>query len=537
MAEIDAGTLPPGTELQCDVCIVGSGAAGITLAHRLKNTRKRIIVLESSLFNVRDPFAPQQLEAVQRFQTTSGEDARIFLDRARAEAPPELDVQAHNQDGHRYEDPATQPLYRGQLTAEMQRIDPRFLLRSRIRVYGGTTNCWGGWTRTLSPIDFDRSDLDPAYAWPIGYRDLYEPYKAALAYCSLRNIDPNDYDVPNAWVGKTQIPIAPIPPGPRLRTGVFSVMNGQGPHVDGALDFQHVWGPSLVSSENVTLVRNANVRRLEAPATTIDRAHAQNIDRTGGSPKPGNVVFSVRAKQYVLAMGGIETIRLLLLSKPGGLGNGSGTLGRYFMVHPLNQNAGYVDLTRTAPQNVVNFYTGFPRLKDDPYPPNIFATFVPSDATLRAERIGNFRSMVDFNSGSINLNWEQIPNPFSRIALAETRDMFGDREVLLDWKTLPIDATTARKAIDLTVAEMVRLGYARTGGGDPVITAPGDHHMGATRMSREPRNGYVDANCRSHEIANLYVASSSVFSTGGVSNPTLTIIALAVRLADYLARF
>lgn len=161
---------------------------------------------------------------------------------------------------------------------------------------------------------------------------------------------------------------------------------------------------------------------------------------------------------------------------------------------------------------------------------------MPTDETLVADQLGNFRALVDFNSGNINLNWEQIPNPNSRITLGPTRDMFGDPVALLDWNTTAFDERTARTALKLTVDELKRLGYATDGGGNPVITAPGDHHMGATRMSSDPRNGYVDADCRSHEIANLYVSSSSVFVTGGVSNPTLTIIALAVRLADHLAR-
>jgi choline dehydrogenase-like flavoprotein len=142
---------------------------------------------------------------------------------------------------HRYEDPNTQPLYEGELTSQMQQIDPRLLLRSRIRVYGGTTNCWGGWTRTLSPIDFERSDLDPTSAWPIDAAEVHPYYVAALHDCSLGDFDPDDYDRPEAWVGRTEAPIAALPEATgALRTGVFRIMNGSGPALDGALDFQHV---------------------------------------------------------------------------------------------------------------------------------------------------------------------------------------------------------------------------------------------------------------------------------------------------------
>jgi choline dehydrogenase-like flavoprotein len=153
-------------------------------------------------------------------------------------------------------------------------------------------------------------------------------------------------------------------------------------------------------------------------------------------------------------------------------------------------------------------------------------------------RIGNFRAMVDFVGGNINLNWEQVPNPASTITLSPTRrdPLFGDPEVRLDWRITEPDLRTAALAIEYATKELTKLGYASGGTSNPTITAAGDHHMGATRMSADPRHGYVDANCRAHEVDNLYILSSSVFSTGGVSNPTLTIIALAARLGAHLAR-
>src|SRR5688572_33291603 len=101
MAEIDAGKLPPNTELDGDICIVGSGAAGITLAHRLLASGKKVLVLESSLVNVRDALAEAQRETVQQFESTSAEPAQEALSRAAS------DASAGNSDGHRYEDPAT----------------------------------------------------------------------------------------------------------------------------------------------------------------------------------------------------------------------------------------------------------------------------------------------------------------------------------------------------------------------------------------------------------------------------------------------
>jgi choline dehydrogenase-like flavoprotein len=64
--------------------------------------------------------------------------------------------------------------------------------------------------------------------------------------------------------------------------------------------------------------------------------------------------------------------------------------------------------------------------------------------------------------------------------------------------------------------------------------AGGKHHIGTTRMHADPKQGVVDPDCRIHGLANLYVAGSSVFPTSGYANPTLTIVALALRLADHL---
>jgi choline dehydrogenase-like flavoprotein len=72
--------------------------------------------------------------------------------------------------------------------------------------------------------------------------------------------------------------------------------------------------------------------------------------------------------------------------------------------------------------------------------------------------------------------------------------------------------------------------------GWPTLMPTSKHHMGTTRMSQDPRLGVVDKDCRVHEVGNLYIAGSSVFPTAGMANPTLTIVALAVRLADHIKR-
>jgi choline dehydrogenase-like flavoprotein len=136
---------------------------------------------------------------------------------------------------------------------------------------------------------------------------------------------------------------------------------------------------------------------------------------------------------------------------------------------------------------------------------------------------------------------EQAPNPESRVVLSRERDALGCLRVALRWRTSPIDKRAARRAHEIFGEELWRAGAGRLQssleGEDkpwPTRLRGARHHMGTTRMHSDPRRGVVNADCRVHGIGNLYVAGSSVFPTSGAANPTLTIVALALRLAGHL---
>jgi hypothetical protein len=147
------------------------------------------------------------------------------------------------------------------------------------------------------------------------------------------------------------------------------------------------------------------------------------------------------------------------------------------------------------------------------------------------------------NKGAwIDLNFEQRPNWNSRVQLGPDRDMFGQRRVHVDWRLSDTDGQTAKRALELAAQEFGRLGLGRCRinfdfGKDahwPSNMIASCHHSGTARMADTPTRGVVDANCRVHSVDNLYVAGSAVFPTAGYANPTLTIVALAQRLAEYL---
>ncbi len=130
---------------------------------------------------------------------------------------------------------------------------------------------------------------------------------------------------------------------------------------------------------------------------------------------------------------------------------------------------------------------------------------------------------------------EQAPDPSNRVMLGLDRDQLGARKLELHWSWSKSDNRQIVRARERIGQELERAGLGKFELRDVAPRNPDSaHHMGATRMHRDPRQGVVDADCKVHGIANLFVAGSSVFPTGGFANPTLTIVALAARLADHL---
>jgi len=140
-----------------------------------------------------------------------------------------------------------------------------------------------------------------------------------------------------------------------------------------------------------------------------------------------------------------------------------------------------------------------------------------------------------FGSFEAVLHLEQTPNPENRVTLGTERDALGLPKVEIHWRWSALDEANALRAREIFAQEFERAGIGRLVIREKLaLHSSVHHHMGATRMHRDPRKGVVDENCRVHGISNLFVAGSSVFPTGGYANPTLTLVALALRLADHL---
>jgi choline dehydrogenase-like flavoprotein len=165
------------------------------------------------------------------------------------------------------------------------------------------------------------------------------------------------------------------------------------------------------------------------------------------------------------------------------------------------------------------------------------------DAAAAAEKDNTGRIARAFQ---LNTRIEQAPNPDSRVTLSTEKDELGVPRANLHWALTELDKRSIRTLHFILGQQIGQAGLGRVKLMDylqdendyswPEGTDGGWHHMGTTRMSDDPRQGVVDANCQIHGIQNLYVAGAACYATSAAPNPTLTLVALSLRLSDFLKR-
>jgi choline dehydrogenase-like flavoprotein len=514
---------PDGHHIQADVIIIGSGAAGITLALEMGGTGLSVVIFESGTFGFSE---------------------------------------------------GTQELYAG----EERGFRNLAIDESRLRMFGGTTNHWSGLCLELDEVDFEKRPGIPHSGWPIARAELEPFYKRAYPYVEINPDTPNDVDHVVNYSGCPQLDFDTA----KFRT---VVMNESPPTI-----FGNRYELDLQAFGNIQIFLEANLLELDVSenANTVTGLQLACID----GPR-----FTASAKRYILAAGGIEIPRLLLLSdgvQSEGLGNENDLVGRYFMDHNTLRPTVMSMLPKGAPD--MSLYTkshddgtyvasimlrGSPDLIRDEKIGNFRAHFFEADSfTPGPQAIKEFRgawregrlpedvgrhiqdaftdldgitdevlkrlfrskeSLLGRRWIEVWVGFEQLPNPDSRIMLSDQRDSFNQRKVICDWRLGEADLRTAHRASELVAQELGRLGGGRSWSEllwDPTEwpknTWPGKHHSGTTRMSETPATGVVNTQCRMHSVNNLYIASSAVFPTEGQASPTLTIVALSIRLADHL---
>jgi choline dehydrogenase-like flavoprotein len=513
----DARTLPNGTVLQADLCIVGAGASGITIAREFNNSPVKVLLLEGGGFDF---------------------------------------------------DPKMQELYRGDIVGL-----PYFPLQAAaLHYFGGTTNHWAGWCSTYEPIDFTKREWVPHSGWPITRADLDPYYALATTIVDLKS---NKWDALDWKEGDSdRVPLL------RDSKLMWTKMWQFSPPTRFGVKFRD----EIVKSPNVHLYTNANVVEVEANES-VNTVRSVRIRTFDGKE------YHARAKRFVLACHTIQNARLLLASNAqakAGLGNDNDLVGRFFMEHfemPCGELAltdpratktklyEFVGLgstprgelaTTPAAQREYRILHGTASVEAGNYGDPVKSTFQALDSGMvdRLRRwadsgrkgpppfAAEFAALAPKDKGPprfyhLTTRQEQAPNPDSRVTLSTEKDALGVPRARLDWRVTPLDKHSMRTFYQLLGREMGRTNTGRVQMKDwlmsddmswPSFISGGWHHMGTLRMSTDPKEGVTDSNCRVHGISNLYIGGAAVYPTAGAVNPTLTLVALSLRLADHLKR-
>ena len=502
--ELNARKAPGGTLLEGDVCIVGAGPAGLALAQELQARGIQTIVLESGGY-------PRDAEAQE---LNAGESA-----------------------GDGYPD----------------------LRLSRSRGVGGTATLWntmfqGAAFAKYVPLDdgdLESRDWIPWSGWPFARTTLDAYYRRAQETCGLGS---SDYDG-SAWAG------AAAPLLDLADSGLTQSVHQYGP----ADRFLVALPAALIASTRVMLVHGATVTRLSGGA------NAERVTEARWVTLAGNAGVA-RASTFVLAAGALENARLLLLSlqEPTTLP----WLGRGFMDHPVDsslrlvsraaalaETPGFFGARLTAHGPVVGrlglspellraerllnaslrlFHDSEPELLHAPGLQPAARRLVPAQAWRKRigdsiRRVHRLTAPLRATRHRVLLDLEQAPHPDNRVVLSERRDVLGQPTAVLQWRWRSEDEARRRKLRLVLARELARVGAGRLEvTGEPPLQPAAHHHAGTTRMHPEASEGVVDAELRVHRMENLFVTGASVFPTAGVANPTLSAIALTLRLADHL---
>jgi choline dehydrogenase-like flavoprotein len=524
---VNAPQFPADQATSYDICIIGAGAAGISLALELDATDRRICLLEAG--------------------------------------------------GDGYER-ATQRLYAGEVVG-----DHYPSLRDMwLGALGGSTGVWAGWCRPLEETDFEPKPWLDTDGWPFRRDELLPYYRRAHKICGL-----GDFEYDAGYWG-TRL-------GQRmLLTGDENICNRIF-HVN-ALHFGVRYRQRLEDSDNIHLVLHAPVTRCHRNNHTnrIDRVE---VRMPGGRQCAIQARYFVLAAGGIE---NARLLLLSADSPDGAPGNEYGLVGRYFTDHPfidpgsllmqggpdtlnyyfphtVNDTGGNTTvrgafslapgiLERERLQNAAIFF--HPRYESHP----AFATpevkaFLEAWAKLRrkavpgaawpyiarairaprAVMVAAIRKLTVGNGPArrwrLRAMFESESRYDNRVTLDTRRDELDRPLPRIKWQLGERDLASMHRGIQLFDASIRRAGIGHVELAFPDEPSAwrqaaecGKHHMGTTRMHVDPGQGVVDGNTRVHGTSNLFVTGSSVFPSGGYANPTLTIVALAIRLGDYIKR-
>lgn len=460
---IEADAIPNDSIVDTDVCVVGSGAAGISFALQFIDSPLRVLVLESG--------------------------SKEGTERGRPD-----------------------PLY------DIESKHLQVSNASRRRGFGGTMTIWAGKWKGFDAIDFEKRSWIPLSGWPITFQSLKQYYLRASESVHA----PQDIDGPSV---KTILDGTVFQPTP------FLVQQKKW------LQWGEAFSPIFEYSSNVRIHLGAHLTRMVSKRNAV---HSVNVRGHGNS-------YNVRARFFVLAAGGIENARQLLISD---IGNEYDQVGRYYMDHPKGRCgiiecykpvnlSGEWDVRGTHP-----LFVGF-RLRDDVQRrecilnSHIFLEPV-YERTLRNKIERRIFGRTSTSLLVVRNDLEQAPVASNRVRLSTNLDPLGLPKAQVEWSVGDLDKKTivifhqylkkSLQEIDIGMLQSPLLESSTPFS----ITQSAAHAMGTTRMGEDPHSSVVNEECKIYSKCNLFMAGSSVFPTSGYANPTATICALSVRLADHI---
>ena len=513
-------------KIEADICIIGAGAAGITMAMDLIDKPWNVVVLEAG--------------------------------------------------GTQY-NKETQNLFAGKNIGR-EYFD---LLHERLRFLGGTTNHWGGWCAPLAPIDLAKRSWVPLSGWPMSWEELEAYYPRAQELCQLGRYD---YD-PKSWLGDKL----------QLLDFERELYEHYAYHFSPPTQFGRVYSAQLKKAKNINVIMHANVvdmvcndgvshmqtvqaqtlsgKRLSVSAKTfvlasggIETARlllATNKQNAKGLANDNDLVGRYFMEHLEGIVGHIQkdnpndarwlnsyskrvvdgqNVQLMSAARLSATAQEKLqvlNVGHSFRSE-IDQNTGYLSAKRLA-------LTALGRKKQSSYLQDMGYILGDLDEIARwvyhRSQGTNYQFPVTNEPAAIWAYVEQEPNPSSRITLIEEKDALGMPRIALDWRVTALEKRTISESSKHVAQEISRLTGMRVQLDEWVLAKDdfisdamhgGHHHMGTTRMSDTAQTGVVDKDCKVFGIDNLFIASSSVFPTSGYANPTLTIVALASRLAGHL---
>jgi choline dehydrogenase-like flavoprotein len=505
---IDVRKVDKNSTLQADICIIGAGAAGIAITRELMNRNSKIILLESG------GFEPDQ---------------------------------------------QTQSMYAGET------IGSTFsLITSRIRFFGGSTNEWRGNCRPMDEIDFKKRSYVPFSGWPIERKDLLFYYQRAQQVCELLDFE---------YYNPEKLSNLKDPPLALDRSKMISrvVQTGR------SLRFGQIYRDEIVAAKDVDACIYANVVEIEV------KESGSLVNRVKVATLTGNE-FHVSARKFILATGGIENCRLMLNSNTvckRGVGNDHDVVGRYFTGHPSvvlpfqsnngSQNTKFYNFYGRQKIEGAGIWGNFSlseTMMDENHLLNacVYLEGLPPNGILAYRRIktrlnGESNANLAGDIGRVMIGlpaitryvlmkkvfgkvtgekfiartmFEQTPDPENRVVLSTERGPLNQLRANLHLRLSNSDRENYIQSLQLMAKELNISGFEQPLRSFEKRTKYFSHHIGGTRMSSDPKLGVVDKDCKVHGVSNLFIAGSSVFPTSGSAAPTLTLIALALRLADHI---